>query len=117
MRRTFIFLGAALITVASCSSQAATKKPATTVPASPTAAALSETDHATAQLACFSWTTYDKAVKGGGADTTTYATSAQQTTTRMSDPRWSRVASLPPDEAMRVLGDLCAEIHYHEAAG
>ncbi|MDN3356106.1 hypothetical protein [Actinomadura sp. DC4] len=117
MRPAPIVLCAAMAAAfaAGCSShEAAGVRPTASASAPPSPTALAGPDKSSAQLACFSWTTYYKAIKINNANAPKYAVTAQQPTARMSDPRWSRVASLPPAEAMTVLGGLCKEIHYHE---
>lgn len=100
---------------AGCSGNAAHKAaPTVTVTASAPAQPLSKEDQFSAQLACFALQTYRKGKEAGDPNTLRYATTAQEPAGRMADPRWSRVAELPPAEAMKTLGDLCAEIHYHE---
>lgn len=107
--------------IAGCSSHTTKASPAKTASsaAAPTLMALSASDKAYAQISCFGWTTYDKAVTAGeGRPTLTkYAVTAQRSTATMTDPRWSAVARMPATEAMRTLGDLCRGIGYKEPAG
>jgi hypothetical protein len=106
---------AALAGIAGCSARSDAKAtPAVSSAPAPSPTVLSAADRAAAQLTCFSWTTYDKAQKGGQVDLDKYAVIAQQAAANMEDPRWSETSRMTPAEAMRTLGDLCRGIRYRE---
>lgn len=65
------------------------------------------------KLACFALGSYQDAKRDNDPEAAQYA-DVQEATSKIKDPQWAEVATLPAEEAMKRLAALCKQIHYQE---